>query len=65
MSTKSEKLIEKWFGVVVLIAFAVLIAWDFTAISNKLTAVVVGIVIALALVGLTKLSGLKLGWPKK
>lgn len=54
----------RWLGIVSLILFGVLVAWDFSAMHSKLKAVIVAIIIAAIFVIVTKLADIEPGWPK-
>jgi hypothetical protein len=64
MSRLAMKPYSKWLGVVSLIIFGLLIAWEFSAIHSTIHAVIVGIVVAAVFVFVTKSAGIEPGWPK-
>jgi hypothetical protein len=64
MAKDNRQSSKKWLGVIILILFGALIAWDFSAIQNKPAAIVIGIIIALAVTLVSKALDVELGWPK-
>jgi FtsH-binding integral membrane protein len=64
MSTSNERSPKRWLGVVLLILFGALVAWDFSAIHQWLQATIIGIVIGLIVVLVSKAIDVDLGWPK-
>ena len=62
--SENNKSYSKWLGVVSLVIFGALIGWDFEAIHSTAKAIIVGIVIAIVFVVVTKLANIEPGWPK-
>jgi len=64
VSDNLKKYWTRWLGIVSLILFGVLVAWDFSAIHSMAKAVIVAIIIAVVFVVVTKLANIEPGWPK-
>lgn len=64
MSDNVKKPWTRWLGIVSLILFGVLVAWDFSVIHSTLKAVIVAIIIAVVFVVVTKLANIEPRWPK-